>query len=177
MTKTAALAFAALLAAGAAAAEPLTVAELKLPIDEKRAEAFDPQGSAPLDDPLTCLARTIYWEAKGEPRQGKIAVAHVVRNRVESDAHPDTYCKVVKQGSSRKRACQFSWWCDGKADTAREREPFVEAREIARLVLNDAVKDPTAGSTYFHNTRVNPRWARKAKRIGTIGRHVFYVMN
>ncbi|MGF1551825.1 MAG: cell wall hydrolase [Paracoccaceae bacterium] len=173
--KSLATLMALVLAAGLASAETLTVAELSLPLDEERAAAMDPEGAAPLDDPLSCLARTVYWEAKGEPRQGQIAVAHVVRNRVESDDHPDTYCEVVKQGA--KGRCQFSWWCDGKDDAAREAEPFEEAREVARLVLNGEAEDPTAGSTFFHARRVQPAWTREAKRIGTIGRHVFYVMN
>jgi spore germination cell wall hydrolase CwlJ-like protein len=28
-------------------------------------QAVDPAGQAPMDDSITCLARTIYWEAKG----------------------------------------------------------------------------------------------------------------
>ncbi|MFD2436580.1 hypothetical protein [Modicisalibacter luteus] len=30
------------------------------------AQAVDPAGQAPLDDAITCLARSIYWEARGK---------------------------------------------------------------------------------------------------------------
>src|SRR5512147_903109 len=39
------------------------------------AQAVDPAGAAPLEDPIACLARTIYWEAKGEGEQGMRAIA------------------------------------------------------------------------------------------------------
>jgi spore germination cell wall hydrolase CwlJ-like protein len=58
------------------AAEPLTEAE---------AAVVDPEGDAPLEDPLTCLARTVYWEAKGEDLAAMEAVANVVMNRLTDD--------------------------------------------------------------------------------------------
>ena len=42
------------------------------------AQAVDPVGKAPLDDSITCLARTIYWEAKGADAEDMTAVASVV---------------------------------------------------------------------------------------------------
>ena len=84
---------------------------------------------------LVCLAENIYFEARAEPIGGKAAVANVTRNRVEDPRWPDTYCKVVQDGPVReswktkatpskddavfypiKHRCQFSWYCDGKAD-------------------------------------------------------------
>ena len=49
-------------------------------------------------DPLHCLALNIYHEARGESDFGKIAVAHVVMNRVKSHRFPNSICKVVMQG-------------------------------------------------------------------------------
>jgi len=92
----------------------------------------------PNTDELICLAQNIYFEARAESVQGKMAVANVTKNRVESKKFPDTYCGVVKQGPKReswktrkhkhlakadrvyyprKHRCQFSWWCDGEKDT------------------------------------------------------------
>ena len=48
-------------------------------------------------EPLACLAMAIYFEARGEPTVGQIAVAHVIMNRVESDDFPNTVCGVVTQ--------------------------------------------------------------------------------
>jgi N-acetylmuramoyl-L-alanine amidase len=87
---------------------------------------------------LWCLSQNIYMEARAESYSGKQAVANVTRNRVKSEAHPDSYCAVVKEGPVReswktkkdpsipqservyiplKHRCQFSWWCDGEKDT------------------------------------------------------------
>ena len=46
---------------------------------------------------LECLARNIYYEAKGEPFEGKVAVAQVTINRMESGLFPNDLCKVVYQ--------------------------------------------------------------------------------
>ena len=89
-------------------------------------------------DELWCLSQNIYFEARAESYSGKQAVANVTRNRLKSEAHPNTYCSVVKEGPvreswktkqdktldkseriyyPRKHRCQFSWWCDGEKDT------------------------------------------------------------
>ena len=89
-------------------------------------------------DELWCLANNIYFEARAESYSGKQAVANVTDNRKDSELHPNTYCKVVKEGPHReswktakdktldkseriyyprKHRCQFSWYCDGEKDT------------------------------------------------------------
>ncbi len=45
---------------------------------------------------LECLALTIYFEARGEPDQGKIAVGHVVMNRASHPQFPHKVCEVVQ---------------------------------------------------------------------------------
>ena len=88
-------------------------------ITRSEAQAVDPDGQEPLDDALGCLARTIYWEAKGEDRPGMEAVASVVMNRLGRESFPNTVCGVVKEGR-QSGACQFSWWCDGRPDEVEE---------------------------------------------------------
>ena len=64
-------------------------------------------------DEISCLALNIYFEARNEPNEGKLAVSHVVMNRVMSSRFPGTVCKVIQQGGEiRRYRCQFSWWCD-----------------------------------------------------------------
>lgn len=46
---------------------------------------------------LFCLAAAVYFEARGEPEQGRHAVANVILTRVASDRYPDTICGVVRQ--------------------------------------------------------------------------------
>ena len=63
---------------------------------------------------LTCIALNVYYEARSEPLESQVGVAHVVLNRVASDKFPDDACSVVYQGLEKGRGrCQFSWYCDG----------------------------------------------------------------
>ena len=145
-------------------------AETITPIEAK---AVDPNGAAALDDTLTCLARTIYWESKGASDKDMQAVAHVVLNRVGHDGFPDTVCAVVKDGSERK-ACQFSWWCDGRADQTKEDEPYLQAKEIARKVLNRQLPDNSRGALYFHDRNVHPSWAKEYTKTAETKKFLFY---
>lgn len=137
---------------------------------------------------LTCLAKNIYFEARGEPVQGQIAVAQVTMNRVNSDLFPDTVCGVVTQGPINQWAlthqnreipllhkCQFSWYCDGKSDTPRNGAAWNRAKQLASEVLADQVPDVSQGTKWFHATYVNPQWHRtQLQPVTTIGNHVFY---
>jgi spore germination cell wall hydrolase CwlJ-like protein len=100
-------------------------------ITKPQSQAVDPTGDEPLDDAITCLARTIYWEARGMSIAGMEAVADVVMNRVGHEGFPETICDVVKQGQE-KGACQFSWWCDGRPDDANDDESYAIAKEVTR---------------------------------------------
>ena len=66
---------------------------------------------------LLCIALNIYFEARSEDLQGKVAVGSVVMNRIAHERFPDTACEVVYQGGDKVRhRCQFSWFCDGLSD-------------------------------------------------------------
>lgn len=142
-------------------------------ITATEAKAVDPQGAAPLDDTLTCLARTIYWESKGATDDDMQAVANVVMNRVGHDGFPDTVCAVVKDGAQR-HACQFSWWCDGRADQIKEDDQYLQAKEIARKVLNRQLPDNSRGALYFHDRKAAPAWAKTYARTARTGKFLFY---
>ena len=60
---------------------------------------------------IECLALTIYFEARGEPDEGKIAVGYVVMNRAQNPLFPEKICSVVRQGGIKRYRCQFTWWC------------------------------------------------------------------
>jgi spore germination cell wall hydrolase CwlJ-like protein len=147
-----------------AAAEAITPAE---------AATVDPEGDAPLEDALTCLARTVYWEAKGEDLAAMEAVANVVMNRLASDDFPQTVCEVVTQGKD-EGPCQFSWWCDGNPDDIEEPERFEMTMDVARRALNQELTDRTNGALYFHGQGSTPDWAADYVETVTLGEHVFY---
>ena len=128
---------------------------------------------APLTDPLTCLARTVYFESRGRPEREQIAVAWVVLNRAEDPRYPDRICGVVRDGGP-ERPCQFSWWCDGRSDVARHEGEYSEALSVARKVLAGEAADPTDGANMFHLRSIRPYWTRAAKLKGKIGAHWFW---
>ncbi len=156
----------------AAAGNPAVPSPAEI-IKQPEAQAIDPTGLEPLDDALTCLARTIYWEARGEATDSMEAIANVVMNRLGHDGFPDTICRVVKQGHEQG-ACQFSWWCDGRSDHAREDDPYAIAKEISRKALNLQLTDRTGGALYFHQRTVNPSWAAEYLKTVEIGEFMFY---
>lgn len=123
------------------------------------------QGSGP---EWECLARAIYFEARGEPLQGRIAVAEVVLNRVDSPVYPRTVCGVVNQG------CQFSFTCDGIPDRIGESGAWRDAQQIAAVMLAGAPRAITAGATHFHAAGVRPGWSNRFPRTAAVGRHLFY---
>ena len=123
---------------------------------------------APSKRALACLAEAVYYEARGEPTQGRAAVAYVVLNRAESGKFPETPCAVVAEG------CQFSYRCDGRPEALADRADRDAAFATAKAVLTGAVADPTHGALFFHATRANPGWFKSRTRVAKIGKHVFY---
>jgi spore germination cell wall hydrolase CwlJ-like protein len=121
-----------------------------------------------------CLAEAIYFEARGEPLAGQVAVAEVVLNRVDSPDYPDSVCGVVQQGAHRLNACQFSYECDGKPERITERGSWALAGKIAQVMIEGRPRMLTGSATHYHATSVRPRWARRMHKVARIGDHVFY---
>lgn len=129
---------------------------------------------------LKCLAANIYYEARGEPFIGQVAVARVVINRIEH-GFASNPCKVVYQAfmvktdeeSDPKKVCQFSWVCENKEAPPRN-SYYLQAEEIARkILLENKWKDNIPKNIlFFHSVNVDPDW--KYKKAMTIGNHVFY---
>ena len=122
-----------------------------------------------------CLANAIYFEARGEPVRGQIAVAQVVMNRVFSGYYPNDVCGVVYQASHRHLACQFTFACDGIRDRIDELDAWVRAREIARDTLDGKLWLADVGkATHYHAYWVRPIWIREMQKLDRIGVHTFY---
>jgi spore germination cell wall hydrolase CwlJ-like protein len=121
-----------------------------------------------------CLATAIYFEARGEPLQGQIAVGQVILNRVRSPNFPETICGVVYQGQMAP-GCQFSFACDGKTDTPKNDSHWALAQKLARQITSGQVWLPEIGySTFYHADYVSPQWKSAMNKIDSIGRHIFY---
>jgi spore germination cell wall hydrolase CwlJ-like protein len=138
------------------------------------AAARDPDQVAYAKD-LRCLATAIYFEARGEPEEGQVAVAQVVLNRQNSDRYPDTVCGVVYQNAEWRNRCQFSFACDGKSDVPKERAAWRKASRIAAEALRHPEQIWLLGNaTLYHANYVNPGWASRATLVSSIGQHLFY---
>ncbi len=126
---------------------------------------------------VKCLATAIYFEARGEPERGQIAVAQVVLNRLKNPAYPNTICAVVYQNKNKRNACQFSFACDGRPDRITDRSAWASSQALASKILNDdrtMFLSDVGAATHYHANYVRPRWARAMKKVDKIGRHIFY---
>ena len=122
----------------------------------------------------SCLSEALYFEARGETVRGLFAVAEVILNRRDSPAYPDSVCAVIDQGAANRDACQFSYNCDGRAETIGNRAAYRKVGKIARIMLDGAPRRLTGGATHYHTDAVAPNWSRVFARTSTIGVHHFY---
>ena len=122
----------------------------------------------PLDEQMKCLAQAIYFESRGEPLAGQLAVAEVIVNRAASGRFPASYCGVVTQRS------QFSFVKGGRIPSAPESAAtYKRAKAIAQIAHRDLWDTEAEGALFFHATHVSPGWKGK-KMAARISNHVFY---
>ena len=117
---------------------------------------------------LDCLARNVYYEARGESLLGQYAVAEVTMNRKSALGYPKTVCEVVYQKDA------FSWTAmTGLGEPSGE--SWQRALKVAQDVYYHGRRTTELyGATHYHATYVNPDWSGERERIARIGRHVFY---
>ena len=127
-------------------------------------------------DDLSVMARTVFGEARGEPQEGRLAVAHVILNRVRARGW---------WGAGVSEVClkrwQFSCWNPGDPNRPRLFHIELDDRDLLGCVracveaLSGAA-DPTGGATHYHaaNLATPPRWARGRLPDVVIGRHAFF---
>lgn len=114
-----------------------------------------------------CLAAATYFESKGEPLAGQLAVANVVINRSESRRFARTICGVVHQPG------QFSFVRGGRMPAiARTSTHWRNAVAIARIAREELWQPEVETALFFHAKRVSPGW--RMERVGAVGNHVFY---
>lgn len=116
-----------------------------------------------------CLAAAVYFEARGEPIEGQLAVAEVVMNRVASKKYPDTICEVVTQYK------QFSFIVDGQFPEAdRLSKSWKKAVAISEIALGDLDAKLSKDVLWYHADYVAPVWGKRLDRQDKIGLHIFY---
>ena len=146
-------------------------------VDDLQKREIDPEymTAAQVEKSLDCLAMNVYREAGHEPFEGKVAVAQVTLNRVNSNKFPRDVCAVVHQKSrfTEKIICQFSWYCEAPGRKPMNGPIYTESMEVAKKVLLEGFRLPDLKKAlYFHGDYVQPGWNKKP--IAKIGRHYFY---
>ena len=121
---------------------------------------------ADADDELHCLAVGVYYESKGEPLAGQLAVADVILNRATSGRFARSVCGVLTQRG------QFSFVRGGVLPTPPNNPAWRKAMAVAQVARDDLWDSPVDNALYFHARYVSPGWKRS--RVGTVGNHVFY---
>lgn len=116
---------------------------------------------------VDCLARNIYYEARGESLAGQYAVAEVTMNRKASLRYPKTVCDVVYQKDA------FSWTRERELDVPAG-QSWHRALKVAQDVYYGRRPAELHGVTHYHATYVAPEWSKERERVARIGRHVFY---
>jgi len=146
-----------------------------LPIDVPQFESDGSYiwGFVPSQEDIHCLVLNIYFEARGETREGRYAVTDVVIQRVKSAYFPDDICSVVF--FRNHRTCAFSWTCDQNSNDPVDQFSIREAVDIAHEVLYDVHYEPTVPmSTHYHAVTVEPDWVFNKHFHAQIGNHFFY---
>lgn len=111
---------------------------------------------------IDLLASLVRAEAGGEPMNGKIAVAAVVLNRVESNNFPDSIREVIYQQG------QFSPVMNGSINVRGDSGSYAAVYAALKG------QDPTNGALYFYNPGVvYDYWNNSRPATAIIGNHRF----
>lgn len=137
---------------------PLQLASLITAVEDRAAAVVADDREA------RCLAIAVYFESRGEPLEGQLAVAQAIRNRVASGRYAPTICGVIDQPG------QFGF---DRSRAPRAGADWTLAQAVAHVALEDMWPAVAPNAMSFHATRVAPDWGGKA-RIARIGRHIFY---
>lgn len=106
---------------------------------------------------ISCLAKAMYFEARGGDSKEMLNIGNAVINRTEHKAFPTTVCKVI---ADRKYACQFPWYCKGLS--VRDQSTYNKIKELAESLYRSQIQgtrvDTVNGAVFFHARTINPGW-------------------
>jgi len=162
-------------AAAEAPARPLQALEASIPEAEAATDgaATAPplaapataEAESPVDGELLCLAKIVLHEAGNQPRDGQLAVAQVVMNRLASPRFPKTICGIALQPGQFFNVHAYNPPRNARWD---------RALEVARDARSAASPPVVADAVFFHAAYARPAFFRTRQRVARLGGHVFY---
>ena len=123
----------------------------------------------------TCLAATVYLEARSQPTRGQLAVAEVALDRLDMGRYGDTICEVVTAPH------QFAVTTTSPNFRIVNQKAWNKAWQIAGKAIaiwNEPSKDRklvVPGANHFIRLGSTATWAKNP--IATIGDHEFYAVD
>ncbi|HEX7066417.1 MAG TPA: spore cortex-lytic enzyme [Bacillales bacterium] len=120
-----------------------------------------PEGFSQSD--IELMTHMVFAEAKGEPYIGKVAVAAVILNRVNSPKFPNTVSGVIYEPQAFTSVAQGTLWAG---------QPGKESKKAVLDALNGT--DPSGGALYYFNpAKATSDWIWSRPQIKKIGKHIF----
>ena len=127
------------------------------------------EADAVADREQDCLAKAVYFEARGEPIEGQLAVAQVVLNRAASGRYPADLCSVITQKA------QFSFIVSGRFPAPdKASAAWRKAVGIAKIATGKLAKSVPTDVLWYHADYVAPSWGKRLDKTAQIGLHIFY---
>ncbi|WP_404713493.1 cell wall hydrolase [Sphingomonas sp. MMS24-J13] len=141
---------------------PAIEAPAAQPAVTQAANAVDPEA-------LECMAKIVHHEAGNQPRQGQIAVARTLLNRIKSGRFGSTVCEVANQHGQFFDTTSYQ--------PSRDSDSWANAVDVSRAVLRgDEGTQGVAHGAMFFRAAYKPAssFFRSRQRVGAIGDHIFY---
>ena len=119
------------------------------------------------EEDLVCLAKAVRHEAGGQARDGQLAVAQLIVNRLRSGRFADTVCGVVNQ--------QGQFFATATYNPDRTSATWANAVAVAREALAGETPGVAPGALFFHAAYQPPRgFFRTRQRVAMLGGNIFY---
>jgi spore germination cell wall hydrolase CwlJ-like protein len=130
-----------------------------------------PQATPAAVDPadVECMAKVVMHEANNQPREGKVAVAQTLVNRLKAGngRFGDSICDIANQKGQFFHIASFR--------PRRDSDGWQEAVEVAHQVLAGQAEPVAPGAMYFRASYAPANaFFRTRQRVTTVGAHVFY---
>jgi N-acetylmuramoyl-L-alanine amidase len=134
--------------------------------DETQSSNDDAEAAA-ADPELECMAKVVHHEAGNQTRQGQLAVAQTIMNRIESGRFASTICGVANQPGQFFQTSAYN--------PDRSGEQWKSALSVSREARRGSTADVVPGALFFRASYASAtRFFRGRQQVASLGGHIFY---